>query len=204
MHPEQPLTIFELRARDETARNIFEDPANLDRLGPALAGLHWEADFAFVFFRGEPGPAPAHFLAARPNLTLNHIHHLTYGQWQDGAGAAPFTVAGLTTTGPDESGPEPRLIIDPGLAFGFGGHPTTRACLDCLARAVQTPPHPQSALDLGAGTGILSLAAAFLGVPRVTGVDYSHLAVAAALNNRRLNGLEDLVEFHRAPAQLFH
>jgi ribosomal protein L11 methyltransferase len=59
-------------------------------------------------------------------------------------------------------------------------------------------------LDLGTGTGILALAAARLGVPRVTGVDYSHLAVAAALNNRRLNGLEDRVEFHRAPAQLFH
>ena len=204
MRPEQPLTIFELRARDEAARNIFEDPANLGRLGPALAGLHWEADFAFVFFQGEPGPDPARFLAARPNLTLNHIHHLTYGQWQDGAGAAPFTVAGLTIIGPDEVGPEPRLIIDPGLAFGFGGHPTTRACLDCLALAVQTPPCPQSALDLGAGTGILSLAAALLGVPRVTGVDYSHLAVAAALNNLSLNGLEDRVEFHRAPAQLFY
>jgi len=198
------LTIFELRARDEAARNIFEDPANLDRLGPALAGLHWEADFAFVFFQGEPGPAPAQFLAARPNLALNHIHHLTYGQWQDGAGAAPFTVAGLTITGPDEAGPEPRLIIDPGLAFGFGGHPTTRASLECLARAVQTPPRPQSALDLGAGTGILALAAARLGVPRVTGVDYSHLAVAAAMNNRHLNSLETQVEFHRAPAQLFY
>ena len=204
MRPEQPLTIFELRARDGTAREIFEDPANLDHLGPALAGLHWEADFAFVFFQGEPGPAPAEFLAARPGLDLNHIHYLTYGQWQDGAGAAPFTVAGLTITGPDEAGPEPCLIIDPGLAFGFGGHPTTKACLECLARAVQTPPRPQSTLDLGAGTGILALAAARLGVPRVTGVDYSHLAVAAALNNRRLNGLEDRVEFHRAPAQLFH
>ena len=38
----------------------------------------------------------------------------------------------------------------------------------------------------------------------MTGVDYSHLAVAAALNNLRLNGLEGRVEFHRAPAQLFH
>jgi ribosomal protein L11 methyltransferase len=169
-----------------------------------LAGLHWEADFAFVFFKGEPGPAPADFLAARPNLALNHIHHLTYGQWQDGAGAAPFTAAGLTITGPDGTGAEPRLIIDPGLAFGFGGHPTTKACLDCLALAVQTPPRPQSALDLGAGTGILALAAARLGVPRVTGVDYSHLAIDAALKNRSLNGLEDRVEFHRAPAQLFH
>jgi len=204
MRPEQPLTIFELRARDQEAREVFEDPANLDRLGPALAGLHWEADFAFVFFQGEPGPAPAEFLAARPNLTLNHIHHLTYGQWQDGAGAPPFVAAGLTITGPDGAGPEPRLVIDPGLAFGFGGHPTTRACLDFLALAVQTPPRPSSALDLGAGTGILALAAARLGVPRVTGVDYSHLAVAAAQNNRRLNGLEDRVEFHRAPAQLFH
>jgi ribosomal protein L11 methyltransferase len=59
-------------------------------------------------------------------------------------------------------------------------------------------------LDLGAGTGILALAAARLGVTRVTGVDYSHLAVAAALNNLRLNSLETQVEFHRAPAQLFH
>jgi ribosomal protein L11 methyltransferase len=204
MLPEQPLTIFELRAGDEAAREIFEDQANLDLLGPALAGLHWEADFAFVFFQGEPGPAPSEFLAARPNLALNHVHRLTYAQWQDGAGAAPFTVAGLTITGPGGTGPEPRLVIDPGLAFGFGGHPTTRACLDFLARAVQTPPRPQTALDLGAGTGILSLAAARLGVPRVTGVDYSHLAVAAALDNRRLNGLEEQVEFHRAPAQLFH
>ena len=204
MRPEQPLTIYELRARDEAARKIFEDPANLDLLGPALAGLHWEADFAFVFFQGDPGRAPAEFLAAKPNLALSHIHHLTYGQWQDGAGAAPFTVAGLTITGPEETGPEPRLVIDPGLAFGFGGHPTTRTSLDCLVRAVQTPPRPQSALDLGAGTGILALAAARLGVPRVTGVDYSHLAVAAALNNRRINGLEDRVEFHRAPAQIFY
>ena len=204
MRPDQPLTIFELKALDDAAREIFEDPTSLDLLGPTLAGLHWEADFAFVFFQGEPGLAPAEFLAARPNLALNHIHHLTYDQWQDGAGAAPFSVAGLTITGPDEAGPEPRLIIDPGLAFGFGGHPTTRACLDCLVRAVQTPPRPQSALDLGAGTGILALAAARLGVPRVIAVDYSHLAVAAALNNRRLNGLENQVEFHRAPAQLFH
>jgi ribosomal protein L11 methyltransferase len=204
MRPEQPLTIFELRARDEAAKEIFENPANLDLLGPALAGLHWEADFAFVFFQGEPGPAPAEFLAARPNLILNHIHHLTYDQWQDGAGALPFTAAGLLITGPDVAGPEPRLLIDPGLAFGFGGHPTTRACLDCLALALQTPPRPSSALDLGAGTGILALAAARLGVPRVTGVDYSHLAVAAALNNRSLNGLEGQVKFHRAPAQLFH
>ena len=204
MRPEQALTIFELRARDEAARGIFEDPASLDLLGPALAGLHWEADFAFVFFQGEPGPAPDAFLAARPNLALSHIHRLTYGQWQDGAGAAPFSAAGLTITGPDGTGPEPRLVIDPGLAFGFGGHPTTKASLDCLARAVQTRPSPRSALDLGTGTGILALAAARLGVPRVTGVDYSHLAVAAALNNRRLNGLEDRVEFHRAPAQLFH
>jgi ribosomal protein L11 methyltransferase len=204
MRPEQPLTIFELRAKDEAARNLFEEPANIARLGPNLAGLHWEADFAFVFFRDDPGPFMADFLAGHPGLAAHHIHHLTYGQWQDGAGAAPFTVAGLTITGPDDPGPEPRIIIDPGLAFGFGGHPTTHSCLTLLARAVSLPPRPESALDLGAGTGILALAAARLGVPRVVGVDYSHLAVAAARNNLRLNGLEDRVEFHRAPARKFY
>ncbi len=234
MRPEQPLTIYEIRARDQEALGLFDQGDNLGRLGPALAGLHWEADFAFLFFTGEAGPEVDEFLREHPQLEPRHIHHLTYAQWQDGAGAAPFTVAGLTIAGPDDGSVAagPRLVIDPGLAFGFGGHPTTRCCLEFLARACQVPKGPfaavassrpgrrgrdevstasppprsgppASALDLGAGTGILSLAAARWGVERVVGVDYSHLAVEAARNNLRLNGLEDQVRFFRAPAQDF-
>jgi ribosomal protein L11 methyltransferase len=203
MRPDQPLTIFEIRAADEAALDIFDDPGRLRRLGPNLAGLHWEAGFAFVFFTGDPGPGPAGFLAECPNLETRHIHHLTYAQWQDGAGAAPFTVAGLTVTGPEGGGEEPKIIIDPGLAFGFGGHPTTHSCLTFLGRAVRGNSPPASALDLGAGTGILALAAARWGLPEVVGVDYSHLAIEAARNNLALNNLADQVSFYRAPAQKF-
>lgn len=204
MTPEQPLTIYEIRALDRAALDLFEVPEHLWQLGPNLAGLHWEADFAFIFFAGEPGPEPDAFLQTHPNLDQRHVHHLTYAQWQDGAGAEPFTVAGLTITGPDGQGPDPKILIDPGLAFGFGGHPTTRTCLEFLGRACQgRGGPPASALDLGAGTGVLSLAAARRGVPSVVGVDYSHLAVDAAKNNLALNELEDRVAFFRAPAQAY-
>jgi ribosomal protein L11 methyltransferase len=73
--------------------------------------------------------------------------------------------------------------------FGTGTHPTTRSCLLALEfiyrqRAVR------SAVDLGSGTGILSLAAAGLGSETVLAVDINHLAAKTATNNVRLNALE--------------
>lgn len=212
MRPEQALTIYEIRALSDEALNLFDHPANTSQLGSTLAGLHWEADFAFVFFAGEADPEAMDFISRQPDLDLRHIHRLTYAQWQDGAGAEPFTVAGLTIAGPETDGrpasafrsgqaAEPGIIIDPGLAFGFGGHPTTRTCLEFLYRACRSKPAPRSALDLGAGTGVLSLAAAAWGLERVIGVDYSHLAVEAAQNNLNLNRLGDRVSFFRGPAQ---
>lgn len=198
------MTIFEIRALNSEALKIFDDRDNLARLGPALAGVHWETDFAFIFFKDEAGPDINGFLNEHPELELRHVHHLTYGQWQDGAGAAPFQVAGLTIAGPGGQGDGPGLIIDPGLAFGFGGHPTTRACLEFLARVCRSRSGPpRTALDLGSGTGVLSLAAAVWGVEKVVGVDYSHLAADAALNNLHLNRLEEKVEFRHGPAQAF-
>lgn len=202
MQAEQALTIYELRALTAGALEIFDAQPNLNRLGPTLAGIHWETDFAFIFFKGSPGPGIGEFLSGHPELELRHIHELTYGQWQDGAGAAPFEVRGLTVAGPELAPGKSRLIIDPGLAFGFGGHPTTRSCLEFLARVCRGRSGPPgTALDLGSGTGVLSLAAALWGVKKVTGVDYSHLATDAARNNLRLNQLEDKVEFFHGPAQ---
>lgn len=206
MLADHPLAIFEIRARDRAAFDLFENADNLRRLGPNLEGLHWEADFAFIFFSREAGPEAESFLREHPQLDLKHIHHLTYGQWQDGAEAEPFEVEGLTVSGP-HSGTRSvkvrrQVIIDPGLAFGFGGHPTTRTCLAFLGRLCAFPEGPpKTALDLGAGTGVLSLAAAHFGIERVTGVDYSHLAADAAMRNLRLNQLEDRVSFFRGAAQ---
>ena len=207
MRPEQPLVIYEIRALDEAAFGLFEKPGVLESLGPLLAGLHWEADFAFIFFTAEADSEIAELLRKNTNLCLSHTHFLTYAQWQDGAGAEPFTVAGLTVCGPDDpkastDGDGMKIIVDPGLAFGFGGHPTTYSCLDFLGRACRNASsQTASVLDLGAGTGILSLAAARWGIPTVVGVDYSHLAVEAARRNLALNRLDEQVAFFRGPAQ---
>ena len=88
------------------------------------------------------------------------------------------------------------LVLDPGMAFGTGKHETTRACLeyiDELATA-QPPNHlttqpPNSFLDMGCGSGILSIAAAKLGFSPVAGFDIDEDAVNASRENAALNGV---------------
>ena len=76
------------------------------------------------------------------------------------------------------------LVLDPGMAFGTGSHPTTRLCLEWLERVV-TP--GLSILDYGCGSGILAIAAAKLGAAEVLGVDIDLQAVTAARHNAERN-----------------
>lgn len=80
-----------------------------------------------------------------------------------------------------------NLILDPGMAFGTGSHPTTRLCLEWLERTVNAN---CSVLDYGCGSGILAIAAARLGAGRVAGVDIDPLAVEAARANAERNGVQ--------------
>ncbi len=79
-----------------------------------------------------------------------------------------------------------NLILDPGMAFGTGSHPTTRLCLEWLERQVAPG---CSLLDYGCGSGILAIAAARLGAGSVAGVDIDSQAVAAARDNAERNGV---------------
>lgn len=82
-----------------------------------------------------------------------------------------------------------NLILDPGMAFGTGSHPTTRLCLEWLERTVQGG---ESLLDYGCGSGILAIAGARLGAARVAGVDIDPQAVEAARANAERNGVSAL------------
>jgi ribosomal protein L11 methyltransferase len=86
------------------------------------------------------------------------------------------------------------LSLDPGMAFGTGLHPTTRLCLAALEDlADRGGVAGTSVLDVGCGSGILSIAAALLGAERVVGVDTDPLAVETTIDNAALNGLESSV-----------
>ena len=80
------------------------------------------------------------------------------------------------------------LVLDPGLAFGTGKHETTRACLEYIDELAGNG--AQSFLDMGCGSGILSIAAAKLGCSPVSGFDIDEDAVNASRENAALNGVK--------------
>ena len=77
-----------------------------------------------------------------------------------------------------------NIILDPGLAFGTGRHPTTRLCLDWLDQHLSPG---CSVTDYGCGSGILAIAAAKLGAARVQGVDIDEQAVLSSRYNAERN-----------------
>ncbi len=79
-----------------------------------------------------------------------------------------------------------NIILDPGVAFGTGAHPTTRLCLRWLAATVQPG---MDVLDYGCGSGILAIAAMKLGAAAACGVDIDLQALPAARNNAEQNGV---------------
>ncbi|WP_257275729.1 MULTISPECIES: 50S ribosomal protein L11 methyltransferase [unclassified Endozoicomonas] len=86
--------------------------------------------------------------------------------------------------------PEPdaiNLMLDPGLAFGTGTHPTTALCLEWLEK--QENFENQSVIDYGCGSGILAIAALLLGAKTVTGVDLDPQALEATIDNAERNGI---------------
>jgi ribosomal protein L11 methyltransferase len=99
----------------------------------------------------------------------------------------PITIGRLWIGPPWEDAPAEgtTVVIDPGRAFGTGGHATTRLCLELLGEL-----EPSSLLDVGCGSGVLALAASRLGFAPVLAVDHEETAVEAAKRNARSNGIE--------------
>lgn len=93
------------------------------------------------------------------------------------------------------------LVLDPGLAFGTGSHPTTRLCLKWLEQHVRAG---ETVLDYGCGSGILAIAARKLGAGHVVGSDLDAQAITASRDNAERNQVE--AEFFlpdALPAEIF-
>ncbi|QQZ10816.1 50S ribosomal protein L11 methyltransferase [Heyndrickxia vini] len=82
------------------------------------------------------------------------------------------------------------IELDPGMAFGTGTHPTTVMCIQALERTVK---QNDTVIDVGTGSGVLSIAAALLGAVQVTALDLDEVAVQSAKLNVKLNKVQDQV-----------
>ncbi len=80
------------------------------------------------------------------------------------------------------------LKLDPGMAFGTGAHHTTRMCLEFLEKTVR---NGDQMLDLGCGSGILSIASVLLGAKHATAVDIDPIAEKIAYENAAMNGITE-------------
>ena len=102
--------------------------------------------------------------------------------------------------------PDPNRVaikIDPGMAFGTGTHPTTQLCLELMEKSFDGRPqtvddgklsmvkHPSSVIDVGCGSGILSIAALKLGAKQALGVDIDTESITNSRENADTNGVGD-------------
>tara|TARA_B100000405_G_scaffold284728_1_gene231091 strand:- start:424 stop:1641 length:1218 start_codon:yes stop_codon:yes gene_type:complete len=83
------------------------------------------------------------------------------------------------------------VVLEPGLAFGTGEHPTTRLCLGWLRDNAEVCVRDKHVVDFGTGSGVLAIGALLMGAAKATGVDVDPLSVKSARRNARLNGVDD-------------
>jgi ribosomal protein L11 methyltransferase len=122
--------------------------------------------------------------AAEPGLHAVDVEPGWEDRWREfhrPVRAGPFWI------GPPWEAPPPdaiAVVIDPGRAFGTGAHPTTRLCVELVAEVAAA-----QLLDIGCGSGVISIAAALRGFPHVIAVDVDPAAIDASERNAAANGV---------------
>ena len=122
--------------------------------------------------------------------------------WRSGFEATPVSARLLVRPSFASARPQPgqqELVIDPGQAFGTGGHASTRLALEWIDAVAPGLAHGAEVLDVGTGTGILALAALRLSPARAVALDLDPLAAAAAAHNAAVNGLADRLRVFTGP-----
>jgi ribosomal protein L11 methyltransferase len=194
------LPLFELRislpagpSRDRLADLLWEE------LGAAWVSAN---SVGLVAGFAEEGPARAASIVVAGDLVVLDEKDLSYlDGWR--AWARPAMAGRLLvrppwvplTAEPSTSGLT-EVVIDPGHAFGHGGHPSTRLMLEALSERLRPG---QSVLDVGCGSGVLSVAACVLGAGSVTALDIDPVALAATSSNAAANGVADRLSVTGSP-----
>ena len=189
--------------------NLFHQPPS------TYTDMETKAIVASVFCRENSGWSPAQRTRLAAGLKELNRGGLDIGpgkittkrvQRQDWAESwkrhfKPIEIGASLLIKPSWSKRRPRknqavVVLDPGLSFGTGQHPTTAFCLEQLV-AFRRKEQSQSFFDLGTGSGILAIAAAKLGYALVDAIDFDPEAIRVASANARQNGVLKQLELSR-------
>ena len=190
INPDQQLYIYYLEGRLKPENQRFQE----NFIG------NWEEEGdSFLFFSSAADRQIEQVLLRQPDLHYVDSYQMTYHQWLGEAFSTiehgKFRITPCWETEAADAGRDSeklKIVLDPGLVFGTGTHPTTRDCLAALDLAARSK-HFATVLDLGTGTGLLALAAARLGSKWTLGADLNLLAARTARNNVGLNQLQNQV-----------
>ncbi|PUZ65365.1 hypothetical protein GQ55_3G217600 [Panicum hallii var. hallii] len=161
----------------------------------ADAGNLDEISITSIYADGEDVDSSVSSAASSAGLNYSPVYETSVGKQGDWVATvqeayeSTEVADGLWVVPKWRSPPDPQatnIIINPGLAFGTGEHPTTKLCLLLLREVIKGGEH---VLDYGTGTGVLGIAALKMGAALATGIDIDPEAITSASENLLLNGL---------------
>lgn len=176
---------------------VFGEPVSGKAGAEVNAPSLWQHNRLTALFAAEDDveaklDAAAH-AAGLPAIPRHHVEILEDDDWvrRTQAQFEPIRISArlwIVPTWHTPSDPAAiNIVLDPGLAFGTGSHPTTRLCLRWLDENIRGG---ENVLDYGCGSGILAIAAMKLGAGSAVGVDLDPQAIQASRDNAAANGVE--------------
>jgi ribosomal protein L11 methyltransferase len=159
---------------------------------PDLIGA-WHEDGKTIIIFHKPKPDLVEKLCQQNGCQLFYQADIDYNDWEMGHEVIPFSIGPLTVA-PVWNKEPADIRIDPSVVFGNGFHPSTRLCLETLINYRSDLDSEFSALDLGCGTGLLSIGLARLGASSVVAVDFNSLACEVTKQNALYNKVQEAIE----------
>jgi ribosomal protein L11 methyltransferase len=173
--------------RDGVIAALFESGSQgVHEDGPTVV-THFSADAQIDDIR-----AAVMMVDPGADIAVSGAPDTDYSDWR--ASVSSHRVGGLVIAPPwlaEEFDPRTTIVVDPAMAFGTGEHPTTRGVMRLMQGVIR---HGDMVADLGAGSAVLSIAAAKLGADRVAAVEIDHDSIGNAEENVRANGVGEQVE----------
>ncbi|NPA39025.1 MAG: methyltransferase domain-containing protein [Thermodesulfobacteria bacterium] len=161
----------------------------------------WEEDGIGVLFFHREKDELVNSLCKKLGLELEEKDVVNYKEWMENRFPQPIQIGNISIA-PIWCKGNWDIVFDPSVVFGEGRHPTTYTVLELCWEFYESYGLPKKVIDIGCGTGVLTLFWAYLG-SEVTAIDINPLCVEVTLNNLKMNGLSSRVKLLQGDVKKF-